>query len=258
MYFTKRLLILVTLITFFLPEPSNVYAGPYSSGPVVACYIKNRKKPNWPGWTMLWKDSVRRSKGCRQVLAACKNMAKKWGGTDYCCTLQHGNKKIAGKNPKNGACIEWKKPQYGSGPVVACYIKNRKRPNWPGWTMLWKDSVKRSKGCGRVLPACRNMAKKWGGTDYCCTLQHGNKKITGKQPGTRACAVGKKPPVVKGPSKRKGQDQRADHRCGPRYGNAKCGWNRCCSSTGWCGGLKQPHCKSLRGYGGKFDGKRVR
>ncbi len=29
--------------------------------------------------------------------------------------------------------------------------------------------------------------------------------------------------------------ERSDHRCGPRFGNAKCGPGRCCSTAGTCG-----------------------
>lgn len=58
----------------------------------------------------------------------------------------------------------------------------------PGWTMLWKDSVARSKGCDNVLPGCRDMLKKWGGDDVCCTLQGGDRTVTGKQPGNDACS----------------------------------------------------------------------
>jgi chitinase len=51
-------------------------------------------------------------------------------------------------------------------------------------------------------------------------------------------------------------DQRPDHQCGPAFGNAKCGTNRCCSRFNWCGGLNEPHCSSARGYNGQFDGPR--
>lgn len=51
--------------------------------------------------------------------------------------------------------------------------------------------------------------------------------------------------------------ERSDFRCGPAFGNASCGPNRCCSTASWCGGLKDPHCTSLHGYNGKFDGPRV-
>lgn len=44
------------------------------------------------------------------------------------------------------------------------------------------------------------------------------------------------------------KDQRKDHRCGPRYKNAKCGRGRCCSKFGWCG-TSDKHCyKKPHGY----------
>lgn len=49
-------------------------------------------------------------------------------------------------------------------------------------------------------------------------------------------------------------DQRADHRCGPEFEEAVCGTDRCCSSAGFCGDENQPHCNSLHGFGGAYDG----
>ena len=75
-------------------------------------------------------------------------------------------------------------PSYGAGPVVACYIKDRSKPNaMPGWTMLWKDGVGRAKGCKEQMDACKTMTKNWAGQDYCCTLQGGDVKVTGKKAG---------------------------------------------------------------------------
>lgn len=76
---------------------------------------------------------------------------------------------------------------YGQGPVVACYVKDRAKPAMPGWTMMWKDGAARAKSCDNVLPACRDMQKKWGGSGVCCTMQGGDKKIAGKRAGTDAC-----------------------------------------------------------------------
>jgi hypothetical protein len=80
-------------------------------------------------------------------------------------------------------------PNYGTGNTVACYIKDRSKPAMTqGWSMLWKDSVARSKGCAEVLQGCRDMTKKWAGTDVCCTLQGGDVKVTGKKAGD-ACSM---------------------------------------------------------------------
>ena len=50
--------------------------------------------------------------------------------------------------------------------------------------------------------------------------------------------------------------ERSDSRCGPKFGEAKCGTNRCCSSSNYCGNLNEPHCGALNGYKGKYDGPR--
>ena len=51
--------------------------------------------------------------------------------------------------------------------------------------------------------------------------------------------------------------ERSDNRCGPTYGNARCGTNRCCSTADFCGGLTETHCTTTRGYNGMFDGPRM-
>ena len=51
--------------------------------------------------------------------------------------------------------------------------------------------------------------------------------------------------------------ERSDNRCGPTYGNARCGTNRCCSTANFCGGLTETHCTTTRGYNGMFDGPRM-
>ena len=51
--------------------------------------------------------------------------------------------------------------------------------------------------------------------------------------------------------------ERADNRCGPAYANARCGANRCCSTSSFCGGLTETHCTTDRGYNGMFDGPRM-
>jgi hypothetical protein len=38
------------------------------------------------------------------------------------------------------------------------------------------------------MQGCRDMTKKWAGTDVCCTLQGGDVKVTGKKAGD-ACAM---------------------------------------------------------------------
>lgn len=57
--------------------------------------------------------------------------------------------------------------------------------------------------------------------------------------------------VVEGP------DENAEHRCGPDFAEAKCGQNRCCSSSAFCGSLDQPHCGAQNGFAGAYDGARV-
>lgn len=48
--------------------------------------------------------------------------------------------------------------------------------------------------------------------------------------------------------------ERADHRCGPGFGDARCGAGRCCSVHNWCGSRGEPHCGDQRGFNGRFDG----
>lgn len=48
--------------------------------------------------------------------------------------------------------------------------------------------------------------------------------------------------------------ERPDHRCGPSFGNAHCGANRCCSQFDWCGSPGEDHCGGAHGYAGQFDG----
>lgn len=48
--------------------------------------------------------------------------------------------------------------------------------------------------------------------------------------------------------------ERADHRCGPSFDNARCAPSRCCSVHGWCGSRNESHCSTERGFGGRFDG----
>lgn len=48
--------------------------------------------------------------------------------------------------------------------------------------------------------------------------------------------------------------ERPDHRCGPSFGGARCGADRCCSAHGWCGSRGEPHCGAERGFAGRFDG----
>ena len=82
-------------------------------------------------------------------------------------------------------------PNYGTGDTVTCYIKDRSKPSaMPGWTVMWGDSVGRSKGCAQVMQSCQTMKNNWAGKDVCCTLQNGPdaKKVTGKKAGD-ACAM---------------------------------------------------------------------
>ena len=87
---------------------------------------------------------------------------------------------------------------FGSGNMVACYIKDRARPAMSGWTMLWKDGKGRAKSCQNVMPGCHDMKKKWGGKDVCCTLQNGDKKIVGKR-GDACLEKGAAKPQPSGP-----------------------------------------------------------
>lgn len=48
--------------------------------------------------------------------------------------------------------------------------------------------------------------------------------------------------------------ERPDHRCGPEFGGARCGPNRCCSMFAWCGSPGEDHCAGARGFSGEFDG----
>lgn len=106
----------LALLLIGIAAPALAQSTPsFGDGPNVACYIKDRAKPAMPGWTMLWKDTVARSKGCAEALPSCHAMLKQWGGADVCCTLQGGDKTIAGKDAASEACVEMKPPNYGSG-----------------------------------------------------------------------------------------------------------------------------------------------
>lgn len=50
-------------------------------------------------------------------------------------------------------------------------------------------------------------------------------------------------------------DPRPDRRCGPSFGNAKCGLGLCCSASGYCGGSLpgQTHCTN-QGWNGTYNG----
>ncbi len=48
--------------------------------------------------------------------------------------------------------------------------------------------------------------------------------------------------------------ERSDNRCGPDFEGAVCGENRCCSTSGWCGGQNESHCGSANGFDGAYDG----
>jgi len=53
-----------------------------------------------------------------------------------------------------------------------------------------------------------------------------------------------------------GYEYSADGRCGPQFNNTACPNQQCCSSVGWCGGVKgqsDAWCGTLHGFDGKYD-----
>jgi hypothetical protein len=129
---------------------------------------------------------------------------------------------------------------YGEGPVVACYIKDRR--NMPGWTMLWKDSVARSKGCDNVKQACLDMTKKWGGSDVCCTLQGGDVAVSGKQGDSFACARAAAPAPAAGP------DLKGWFRLKTQFqGDGKCFEGNAATSTTKDGAAFMDNCQNVSG-----------